>query len=484
LAQETLQRLADILLDRERFLSNSFSKPSVILGANGKQAVFIQYASRKRPSIARRILGLAVLLLLVTSLILGGFKARDIYVRGRTVYEDVTRMQELVGTQIEIDDLDTAGSQLTTLQNDLSAFKEEVRPLLWLPPRLGWVPTYGGDLASAPELIELAEHLVSAANISLQAAQPLLNELGSQNSTLDPASLTAFLVQAQPQLEQARLELDRSLAVRKNIEADRLSPRLHNLLVEKLDPMLGWADDGISLATALPGALGATAEGPKTYLLLVENEDELRPTGGFITSVGNLVLSNGQVLSLGFEEAGELEDWTKPYPAAPWQLRQYMNSRVLVLRVSNWFVNFPTAALWAEYLYAYNHSHSVDGVVAFDQQFLVMLLGQIGPLEVEEASYPITDKNVIEFMRQAKVSPSEGPIPVDWYRKEFIGNIASAVMKELMEGSSHDWRGLAQMMLQALKERHLLLQLDDPKLAALNAEQGWDMQYYPAMAIF
>lgn len=468
-----VQRLADILLDRERFLGKSSSQPSVIVDAKGKQAASSKQVSSRRLSKVRRSLGRVALLILVILLILGGVKARNIYSRGRTVYEDVTQIQELVGAQMGIDDLSKTDALLTTLQNDLSDFKEEARPLLWLSSNLGWVPTYGGDLVSAPELIDVAEHLVNASMISLQAAQPLLKEIDSQNSTLDPASLTAFLVKSQPQFEQARLELDQSLAARRNIQADRLSPRLRNLMVEKLDPIFRLAEDGLSLATALPGALGATTEGPKTYLLLVENQDELRPTGGFITSVGNLVISNGQVLSLDFEEAGELEDWSKPYPSAPWQLQQYMNSPVLVLRDSNWFTDFPTAAMWAEYLYAYNHSHSVDGVIAFDQHFLVMILGQIGPLEVEGASYPITDKNVMEFMRQAKVPP-EGPIPVDWYRKEFIGNIAGAIMKDLVDGHGHNWRGLAQVLLQALKERHLLLQMDDPTLASIASKQGWD----------
>ena len=474
-----LRRLADILIDRERFLSNSLSKPSIIVDAIEKQTAFSEDATRKKPSLVRRALGWAALLVLVTLLIAGGLKARNVYGRGLTVYQDVNRMRELAGTQIKIEDLDTAGSLLNTLQEDLSAFKEEVQPFLWLGPRLGWLPTYGGDLASAPELIELAEHLIAASKISLQAAQPLLKELGSQNSTLNPASLTAFLVQSQPQFGEARAELDWALTARNSIVVERLSPRLRSLM-EEIDPVLELVDDGLSFAMASPGLLGADpAEGPKTYLLLVENEDELRPTGGFITSAGNLVVSNGQVISLDFEEAGELEDWSKPYPTAPWQLQQYMNSQVLILRDSNWFTNFPTAAMWAEYLYAYTHAHSVDGVIAFDQQFLVMLLRQIGPLDVEGASYPITDANVIEFMRQAKTPPSEGPIPVDWYRKAFIGNIADAVLKELINGQSHDWRGLAQVMVQALNERHLLLQFDDPTLTALIAERGWDNAVQP-----
>jgi hypothetical protein len=171
------------------------------------------------------------------------------------------------------------------------------------------------------------------------------------------------------------------------------------------------------------------------------------------------------------------EDWSQPYPAAPWQLNEYMDSGVLILRDSNWFTDFPTTVLWAEYLYAYTHSHSVDGVIAFDQHFLVMLLGEIGSLQVEGAPYAITQENVIEYMRQSKIRPPDaGP---DWDRKDFIGDLGGAVLSELSGGQSRDWKGLASLFSRALAERHLLLQFDDPAVTELIATRGWDNAVRP-----
>lgn len=479
-----LQRLLGIVLDRERYLSTTTLKPSVILGGNGHLIDSSERIVRNSLQRKKRFLWLAFILLLVALFTWGGLKVRKMYDQAMTVYEDASNLKKLVGTQLEITDLDLAGSSLDTLEGDLTELKQEVEPFLWLGPRLHWLPTYGGDLVAAPDLIELTEHLVAASEISLEAARPILSEINSRNSALDISGLTELLVQAQPQLETARLELDQARIARENINAEDLSPRLQDLVLNEIDPLLGLADNGLSLAMGLPGVLGATQEGPKTYLLLVQNEDELRPTGGFITSVGNLVISNGRVISMDFEDAGEFEDWSKPYPAAPWQLQQYMNSRVLVLRDSNWFVNFPTAAKWAEYLYAYTHAHSVDGVIAFDQHFLVMLLGKIGPLNVEGASEPLTSENVIDFMRQAKEPPEGAPIPDGWYRKEFIGNIAKAVLTVFTEGQNNDWRGVIQVASQALDERHLLLQMDEPKVSAIITKQNWDGAVRPGNGDF
>jgi hypothetical protein len=471
-----LQRFAEIILNRERFLARTHAKPSILLEPERFEspASTAVREPRQRTRFGR-LFWLALTLSVILAIGFASLKTWKIYQSGMLVYQDVTRLQEIMKRPLGIETIAIANPRLVTLQRDLSSFKQEARPILWFGPRLAWVPVYGNDLASAEASIELAEHLLNTSLLSMEAAQPLLNEFDSASSTLKPGDAVALLLQAQPQLAEARRELAAAVAAREKIDAEGLSPRLQNLLIGDIDPLLKLADDGLSLGMALPNVLGAGSGGPKTYLLLVENEDELRATGGFITSVGNLVVHNGQVISLDFESVDSevQEDWSKPYPAAPWQLQDYMNSRVLILRDSNWFTDFPTSALWAEYLYAYTHDHSVDGVIAFDQHFLVMLLGAIGPLKVEGAPYPLTHTNVIEYMRQAKIPP-EGTDTIGWYRKEFIRTIAAALLEKLTNGENRDWRALARLLTQALTERHLLLQFDDSVVTSLLAQRGWD----------
>jgi hypothetical protein len=173
-----------------------------------------------------------------------------------------------------------------------------------------------------------------------------------------------------------------------------------------------------------------------------------------------------------FEEAGVLEDWKLPYPDAPWQLVRYMNSPVLVLRDANWFPDYPTTVDWVEYLYAYNHKNTVDGVIAIDQQMLVEVLRVIGPVIVDGGTTTVTADNVIEFMRKSKVQPSQPP--ANWYRKAFIAQIANAIIDRLLSGGKVDWRLLAEMGLRNLNERHILLKFDDPQVTRLLAKYGWD----------
>ncbi len=471
-----LQRFTEFIFNREQFLSRISRTASIVSKPQITDATQLRVKTK-------RWLWLIVTLSLVLAIGLGALKISKIYKSGARLYQDVTQIQDLVAAPMEIKTIEAAIPILRRLQADLSSFKEEARLLLWLGPKLDWLPVYGNDLAAAPGMIELSEHLLNASIYVCDAAQPALSRFDAQGSSLDPASLTALLVQAQPSLGHAREELDRALTLRKSINVEHLSTRIHNILIDQLDPMLKLADESLSLGAALPSILGAANDGPKTYLLLVQNEDELRPTGGFITSVGNLVIYKGRIISLDFEAVDEQEDWSKPYPSAPWQLQEYMNSRVLILRDANWFTDFPTTVLWAEYLYAYSHSHSVDGVIAFDQHFLVMLLKQLGPLEVEGVAYPITDENVIEYMRQSKKPPTGETIPANWTRKDFIGKIAASLLKKIDAGNQ-DWPAIAGVLAQALDQRHLLLQFDNPVVASLTAERGWDNAVRPGTGDF
>ncbi len=469
-----LQRFAAIILDQERFLSRTQGRPSPLLGEGQAGVPDVPSAARRSAGRGWCLAGVILAVLLLAVVGLASYKGWRIYQSGLPVLRDVTALREIGRGPRDLAAVRSALPLLGTLQTDLAAFEGEAQPLLWLSPRLGWLPEVGDDLRAAPALLELAHHVLDAALPASQAALPLLDQVEG-GSHYDPASLTYLLVQAGPQLQQARSALDEAMTVRQGLDAERLSPRLRGLLVDDLDPLLGQADEALSLALALPDILGAGGDGPKTYLILVENEDELRPTGGFITAFGNLVVHDGQVISMKFEPMdGSQEDWSKPYPAAPWQLREYMNSRVLLMRDSNWFVDYPTTVTWAEYLYAYTHDHSVDGVIAFDQNFLVSLLGAMGPVSVEDGGTALTPANVIEYMRQAKERPEDLPGSLVWQPKAFIGQIAAAVLNGLDSDRPHDWQAIAGVMVQALDEHHLLVQFDDPAVSSLIAARGWD----------
>ncbi len=437
------------------------------LSSETKDQKLIHRKSRMRRLVIL-LLGLAFLVIIL----FGGLKARKLYDLAVLVRQDVVRIQDLMTDPApRMERLKDAGPALSTLRQDFKSLKDEVEPYLGLGAWLKWVPVYGGDLASARELMMLTDSLLASADSTYQAMIPLVEE--DALSSVDPYRLTNFLKGAQPQLMEAQTELEMAVSARSRLEPEDLSPQVRDLILSDVDPVLALLQDGLTVAIEFPGLMGATREGSKKYLLLVQNEDELRPTGGFITAADTLVIRNGRMGAVTFVNSGDLDNWSRPYPVAPWQLKQYMNSRVLIFRDANWFTDYRTAAMYAEYLYSYSEDQSVDGVIAFDQHLLVEILKVTGPIEVEDAPYPIDANNVVEYMRAAKVPTPENLATPGWNYKAFLNKITIALIAKIF-GGEVQWEPLTTVLLQALNEHHLLLQFDDPSMISLLERYHWD----------
>lgn len=471
-----LQRLLQAVQAREAFLSQSLALPAVIQPDGSALDAAVSTAPLRKPGRwGCAVLGV-VFLLLAALLLAGAWKAQQWYQQALLLRDQAYELRELMSSSSGmLERARQAGPALASFRSGFLDLKSEVEPFLWAAPMLGWVPEYGGELTASPDLLTYADHLLAAADLSARALRPILEQ--EDPFALPPQELVRLLSEAGPQLAVARSQLDLALSVRQRLDPQQFSPRVQTLLLEDLDPLTAMMQDGLMLAVELPRALGASGEGPKTYLLLAQNEDELRPTGGFITAAGTILVQDGRISQPVFRNSGFLEDWSKPYPAAPWQLRDYMNSPVLVFRDATWFTDYRVTALYAEQLYAYVSDHSVDGVIAFDQLFLVKLLTAIGPLQVEGKTELVTAENVIDVLRRSKFRPADDTSP-DWDDKAFLTPLASALLEKILSGDV-DWERLTWAILDSLAERNLLIQVDNPALAAYAARQGWDGAVQP-----
>jgi hypothetical protein len=481
-----LERLIGIILRRESYLSGTMIMPAIISQDVQPADSSIHKSDSPRTGKGRYIF-IFLGILLLGLLLFDGMRFWKIYKQTMLVRQEVIQMRDFITSPgSELDRVKLAGPALSTLRQDFKILKNETESFLSIGLLLRWVPIYGGDLASAQSMVNMADSLLASADISYKAVTPLLEENGTHGIT--PTRLTEVLVQAQPQLIEADRQINLAKAARDHLETERLTPEIRNLIVKNLDPLITLMADGLSVAEDLPRLMGATSEGPKSYLVLAQNEDELRPTGGFITAVGTLLVDSGRISDLTFVNSYDLDNWSKPYPAAPWQLQQYMDTSVMVLRDTSWFTNYPTAALYAETMYSYVNAQSVDGVIAFDQQFLVEILDAIGPITLEGVSYPIDASNVIAYMRTTK-TPTAADLASNikdstgMSKVIFIKEIADVLVDKIINGDV-PLENLVPALLRALNEHQLLLKIDSPSITDILARYRWDGAVRPDLGDF
>lgn len=367
---------------------------------------------------------------------------------------------------------------LVALETHLRRTQAAARPFLWLAPRLGWLPKYGADAAAAPDLLAMAVQIAAAGRGAVDALLPALDAVAAGGGTAAlPAAVTA-LDAATPQLAAAETDLAAAFTARQRISGP-LHPRLAGLLAQ-VDPLLPLAQAGLQAAQAAPALLGA--HGPRAYLILAQNSHELRATGGFISGAGLVRLDNGAIVELKLADSYAVDDLSQPHPAAPAPLAAQMGAQILLLRDSNWSPDFPQSAEVARALYAQDQGAATDGAIALDLEAVRLLVGALGPLQVPGVEEPVTGENAIAWMQQAWQAPPttdstiQDASKAEWFRarKDFMSELVAAALAKLEGGGDLDATALGRALITMLTGRHLQIAVDDPALAQVLAERGWD----------
>jgi hypothetical protein len=400
---------------------------------------------------------------------------------GRSLQAHLRGLEGLAGGGLEPADtaaLQDAGNHLAGMDQDLAAIRGWLGPFLPLGGVLGWVPTYGGDLAAASNLVDAAAGVSSAGDRVFRALAPALDLFGAQSSSAPSSSkglgerLLPVLVAARPELLAAQAELVAVRQARDGIVPETLSPRVAGLL-DRLDRYLPWLEAGVDGALLAPDLLGAG--GARTYLVIAQNNQELRATGGFISGVGELHVEEGRLGPLSFGDSYAVDNLAVPHDLAPADFQAVLGGQLWLFRDANWDADWPTSARRALDIYARDRGVQADGVIALDLNALQGLVDAVGPIQVEGIDSPVTGANFLAVAQEAWGAPAGGSGDEWWlHRKDFMGEIAGAAMDRLMAGQDLQPARLALALKKALDEKHLLVYLADPQAAALLRRQNWD----------
>jgi len=376
-------------------------------------------------------------------------------------------------TLASLDKVNTLCDQVAAIDAELDGLARDGEVFLNLAPFLGWAPRYGYDLRSAPQLLSLGQDTVAAGLALCEIGQRTLSQVDLE-AVQAPAAIR--IVQEQrSRLRLARDRLDSALARRAEVDGSRLSEELAEPLV-KFDGVARRATVALRAAELAPYLLGA--DGARVYLVLAQNEDELRPTGGFISAAGHVHLENGYVTELDIADSYSFDDFSKPYPWPPYPLYEYMGAEYWLLRDANWSPDFPATAETAAGLYLLSTGIEVDGVIAIDQAALEYLLESIGPVEVTDDSGGVwvSAENLASWMQNNWAPAPRQTQDRAWWmqRKSFVSELAGALLKRVQGGSGVSPISVAQGMLRSLEEKHVLIYDRRPEAAQLLHDLGWD----------
>lgn len=441
--------------------------------------------SADRKASNRRVwLGLGLILLIAGVVLLavgGGLKYRRVRTCSESALARLRLLQDLAPEAATIStdlDLMLVGEQLHDLQGDLACLRTEVREFLPLAPLLGWLPGIGPDLASAPVLLDLAQSLVDGGVLVFDSLSPLAEQVQSGDRGLGLPGAVAALDAARPALAEAEQKLRNAAELQTALDAETLSPRLGRLL-ELTERYLPLLRTGVKAGRIAPELLGA--DGARTYLILAQNDDERRPTGGWISGMGLLTVAQGNITGVSFQDSWAVDNLAVPHEFPPDSMYRVLWAEMWLFRDANWSPDFPISAQIAERILKNDQGISVDGVIAVDQQALRLLVAAMEPLTVGSGEEPVTGANLLTFIRDSWTEPQEGlglnENRQEWteHRKDFMAELVGGIVDKVQtQPQSVDLSNLARAIWRGLQDRHILVYLHDAEAAELLAAQRWD----------
>jgi len=208
----------------------------------------------------------------------------------------------------------------------------------------------------------------------------------------------------------------------------------------------------------------------KTYLVLFQNNMELRPTGGFIGSFALVSFSAGKLGEVNVQDVYSADGQLKGHVEPPPPIKKYLKEANWFLRDSNWDFDFPTSAERAEWFLDKEIDVPVDGVIALDLNVVKDLLKQIGPIYLADYQTQVTADN---FYEKTQTEVENNFFAGSTKKANFITALAKEIIKSLINNEISNIN-LTKIIYNNLEGRHIQVFLHNNLAKEAVANLDWD----------
>lgn len=435
--------------------------------------------SRPHPKKRRRF---TIIVLMAAVVLVGGagvFAASSLTAKANAIRRDVERVQSDVARQ----DFSAAVRDLSDAEARLDRVREELQSTSGLQyfPYIGtqWRAVSDASFAGREALSGLKE--LALAMQAVEEGTGVSSRRSFQDlSAEEKRSILARFEAQLPRLREARDRVGIALEAWDRIPQDRMAYPLRVLLgslAKTLPVFKTQLDEMVRLAELAVPLFGYPK--PKTFLILLQNADELRPSGGFIGTIGILTVDGGEIKRLEFQDVYAIDGLSASAwkDAPPEPMLKYLGVKAWFLRDRNWSPDFSVSAEQVIQTFEREVSGSrfqvsgFDGVIAFEPEFFRRLLVLTGPITVEGKTF--TAEN---FFTELEYDVEQGfltnGIPVR-QRKEIVKKVGDELVARMFGLPSSVWPELLRVLTDSLDQKDLLVYTRDPRLQSMIDARGW-----------
>lgn len=309
-----------------------------------------------------------------------------------------------------------------------------------------------GTVKSGDRILRAAEAIARAGQHFARGAEPLVNGVDAEGSNFMSA-----LSDSLEEMRAAAAEIDAADANLNTVndvflpnELKQQVSETKNAVAKIKKPLDLLVNQGDWLLTLL----GSKRE--RQYLILFENNNEQRPTGGFIGSIGLVNVDRGIIETVDVQTVYDPDGQMKDYIAPPEPLRRITNR--WYLRDVNWFADYSVSAAKAADFFEKEGGPTVDGVIAMTPEVVKELLKITGPIEVPAYGVTVGADNFVALTQDQVTYSYDREVNKP---KQFLADLTPLLMNKVFTGAGQNNLQAMSALAKMIQEKQLLVYMKD-----------------------
>ncbi|HWS49077.1 MAG TPA: DUF4012 domain-containing protein [Candidatus Methanoperedens sp.] len=407
-----------------------------------------------------------------------------LYLPAKSILKQVDEAKAVATTlKQSINDKDLALSKtgLENLNQQLVLIDNKFKKLSYL----SFVPIANNYYKDGQSLLKIGKDALETGDIVIKAIEPYQDFLGLKGAATSSAKTTedriAFLTESIESLlphldsiDSKVTEIDtliNQIDITRYPETIKDIPLRHdfNQIKESIGQAKKLISDGKPILTKTSWLLGK--DKVRNYLVIFQNDGELRPSGGFWTAYTTIKVDKGKIIPGTSSNIYDLDDKISSTVLAPRLIKSYhINVPYLNLRDSNLSPDFPTDAqvFLDGYYKAMGKKTVFDAVVALDTNVLVDIVKVLGKLDTTVGTFTADPDprcsgcpKIIYDLEWIAGRPRNY---IEKDRKGFLGPLMHALLANAMGSEKSKMAPLAQAFFNNIFQKHILFFFTDTEV--------------------
>lgn len=441
------------------------------------------------------VAGVFASVFLITSLMFV-YPVASLYISARALMASAEQLQNSVASQ----NISEIKSNLEVIKRDFYALEKSYSRLSWG----AYVPFVEAYYKDGRAVLSSGSRALDTVSVVIEIAEPYADMIGfgaETNEAQQGATANEridFLIHT---IDDILPHFDEIAESAKYVQSElsRIDPNrypetfrgieVRSKLVsglEMLDQATEFLVTSKPLLESAPYLLGI--DDTRTYLLLFQNDKELRATGGFWTAYSTLEVTDGKILPVSSNDIYNLDGKYTPVVPAPDPVIRYIEGPYLIsrnyrLRDMNWSPDFRESIELFVKEAKKAGIGEIDGVIAVDTHVVVKILDVIGGVEVPGFGFYSSEIdpecNCPQVVHELELyADIEGPVvwsqddpdviiyaPANYLnRKDIVGPLMNTIMSNTLGQPKEKLPNLFTAAWESLMEKSVMLYVFDEKV--------------------